>query len=177
MPRGGSKEGVKHSPVTYSNQLTFKDEEEKHELIERTLSHNLKYMDRKRVASEEEWLERFNNYINDCINDGCRPTWEGLALAQGTIRQVLWEWETGRKHGPVSADLVKKSKEFMSCFDAEMVQAGKLNPVAYIFRSKNYYGMKDQQEVVVAPSTGSASTADLIKAAEELPDEDIQTVE
>ena len=37
----------------------------------------------------------------------------------------------------------------MRAFDAKLVQAGKLNPVTYIFRAKNYYGMTDKQEVEV----------------------------
>ena len=33
-----------------------------------------------------------------------------------------------------------------------MVTEGKINPVVYIFRAKNYFGMKDQQEVVLTPN-------------------------
>ena len=32
-----------------------------------------------------------------------------------------------------------------------MVTEGKINPVVYIFRAKNYFGMKDQQDVVIKP--------------------------
>lgn len=34
-----------------------------------------------------------------------------------------------------------------------MVTEGKINPVVYIFRAKNYFGMKDQQDVVVRPDS------------------------
>ena len=36
--------------------------------------------------------------------------------------------------------------------DAELAQEGKIQPVVYMFRAKNYYGMKDQQDVVVTPN-------------------------
>jgi len=45
------------------------------------------------------------------------------------------------------------------------VAEGKLNPVTYIFRSKNYYGMKDQQEHVITPNNplGDATSPEEIK--------------
>ena len=33
-----------------------------------------------------------------------------------------------------------------------MVTEGKINPVVYIFRAKNYFGMKDQQDLVLTPN-------------------------
>ena len=33
-----------------------------------------------------------------------------------------------------------------------MVTNGAMNPVVYIFRSKNFYDMRDQTEVVVTPN-------------------------
>ena len=32
-----------------------------------------------------------------------------------------------------------------------------MNPVAYIFRAKNYYGMTDQQELVLTPNERKVS--------------------
>jgi hypothetical protein len=45
------------------------------------------------------------------------------------------------------------------------VAEGKLNPVTYIFRSKNYYGMKDQQEHVITPNNplGDAASPEEIR--------------
>jgi hypothetical protein len=48
--------------------------------------------------------------------------------------------------------LIKKAKELLASFDAKMVQEGKINPVTYIFRAKNYFGLKDQQEYVLTPN-------------------------
>ena len=52
----------------------------------------------------------------------------------------------------VRMDLIKKAKGFIASFESEMVTEGKINPVVYIFRAKNYFGMKDQQEVVLTPN-------------------------
>ena len=47
------------------------------------------------------------------------------------------------------AGLIKRAKHVLAAIDADLVLKGMINPVAYIFRAKNYYGMKDQQDVVV----------------------------
>ena len=39
-----------------------------------------------------------------------------------------------------------------------MVTEGKINPVVYIFRAKNFFGMKDQQEHVITPNNPLGDT-------------------
>ena len=51
--------------------------------------------------------------------------------------------------GSVRSNLIKNAKSILAAIDADLVLKGMINPVAYIFRAKNYYGMKDQQDVVV----------------------------
>ena len=38
----------------------------------------------------------------------------------------------------------------MAAFDADLVMENKVNPTGYIFRAKNYYGMKDVQDHVIS---------------------------
>ena len=49
--------------------------------------------------------------------------------------------------------------------DAELVSRGKIPQVTYIFRAKNFFGMKDQTDLVVAPANplGDISDAETIK--------------
>ena len=170
MPRGGNhnKEGI--GPI--NNEL-IGNEEEKALAIRNSMSNILQYLGNEIVKNEEEGLQRTQAYIEGCIDRGLRPTVEGWALALGTTRASLWDWETGRRRGPLSADFVKKGKEMFSAFDADMVAQGKMNPVTYIFRSKNYYGMKDQQDIVVTPKQ-EVSIDTLLAEAELLPDEDVE---
>jgi hypothetical protein len=42
--------------------------------------------------------------------------------------------------------------------DAELAAEGRIQPVVYLFRSKNFYGMKDQQEMVVTPNQNLSDT-------------------
>lgn len=167
MPRGGNnKTGI--GLPTGELEGT---EEEKALAIANTMNNILAVWKNPIVKNEKEAEERTDDYIRNCIERGLRPTVEGWALALGTTRSSLWDWETGRRHGPLSADFVKKAKEIFSAFDAEMVSQGKLNPVTYIFRSKNYYGMKDQQDIVVTPKQ-EVDINTLIEEAELLPDDD-----
>ena len=49
-----------------------------------------------------------------------------------------------------------------------MVTEGKINPVVYIFRAKNYFGMKDQQEVVLTPNQPLGDSPDQKKLEERI---------
>lgn len=51
--------------------------------------------------------------------------------------------------------MVKKAKQILASIDAELVSSGKIPQVVYIFRSKNFYGMSDQQEIVVNANQNS----------------------
>ena len=57
-----------------------------------------------------------------------------------------------------------------------MVRDGKIPPVLWIFRAKNYLGMKDVQQIeAVTPTNGDVPTNgdDLISALPEAPNEDV----
>jgi hypothetical protein len=107
-----------------------------------------------KVVSDEELLDRLDKYFKRCAEQDIKPTVEEMCMYLGYVRSTIWDWETGRKGGfsSLTGDIVKKAKEYISLFDARMLIEGKLNPVSYIFRAKNYYGMKDVQDVVVTPS-------------------------
>ena len=73
-------------------------------------------------------------------------------MATGFGRTYLLDMEVGRRKGfsPDTAHIIKKAKEFLATFDAKLVVTGKMNFLAYCFRSKNYYGMSDKSEYVIS---------------------------
>ena len=113
--------------------------------------------------------DRCDEYIMTCYTTGQRMTVEKLALALGITRETLWKWEQAND---ARGNIIKKAKDWIACYDADMVSAGKMNPVPYIFRAKNYYGMTDQQQLVIEPKTNiSDVSADEIAAKyNELPE-------
>jgi hypothetical protein len=120
----------------------------------RRIGTNLLYWYTKpKATTDEEIQERLLEFFERCISNGEVMTVEKMALALGYDRKTLWAWETGGEGStPARRNLIKKAKELLASYDAEMVAEGKLNPVTYIFRAKNYFGMRDQVEHVVTPN-------------------------
>lgn len=127
--------------------------EAKKEEIQRIVFESAQYFDRKPVQSDEECAERLNEYFAQCYREGQIPTVEDMALALGVVPATLWDWEHGRSRTPARAEMIKRAKGILQGIDAKLVSEGKIPQVTYIFRAKNFYGMRDQQEVVLTPNT------------------------
>lgn len=102
-----------------------------------------------KVQNDQEVAERLEAYFLRCIDNGEHPTWEKLCLSLGFPRQTVHRWVTGEINcSEMRRDLIKKAKEIMASYDAEMAMDGAINPIVYIFRAKNYFGMVDRVEHV-----------------------------
>lgn len=134
----------------------------------------LRWYGKPLVRTDEECAERLNEFFKVVTENGELPTFEKMCLALGADRQTVWNWETGISGTPVRAAMIKQAKSMLAALDAEMVSKGKIPVVSYIFRSKNFYGMKDQTDVVVTPNNplGMATSAeDIASKYAELPEE------
>ncbi len=139
--RGGKSASIKHNTSAKAADIRR---------IGATL---LKWYNMEKAVTDEEIRERLEMYFVTTLEAGEIPTVEEMSLALGYDRKTLWCWETGGDGStPVRRNLIKKAKEFLASFDAKLVQEVKINPVTYIFRAKNYFGLKDQQEYVLTPN-------------------------
>ena len=121
----------------------------------------LKWYDMKKAVTDEEIRERLHRYFVETLENGEIPTVEEMCLALGYPRATIWRWETGAEGStPARRDLIKKAKEFLASFDAKLVQENKVNPTTYIFRAKNYFGLRDTQEYVLTPNDPLGNTKD-----------------
>ena len=111
-----------------------------------------RYIKAEPCKSDNEVADRIELYFNECAEYGIIPKWETLALALGITRAAIWKWATGQSGSPARQRMVQRAKDILSAVDAELVQTGKVNPVVYIFRAKNFYDMKDTQDVVITPN-------------------------
>ena len=110
-----------------------------------------RYIKATPCKSDEEFAERIEAYFQECAEEGIIPKWETIGLALGISRGEAWNIATGRRGTPARQRMMQRAKDILAAIDAELVTTGKVNPVVWIFRAKNFYDMKDTQDVVVTP--------------------------
>ena len=135
----------------------------KAEDVSRILSNCLKWYKMPKVKTEQELEDRIAQFFVTCFETGEIPTVEKMCLAIGYDRQTVWRWENGERSselGSHAGDITKKGKDFLATFESEMVTEGKINPVVYIFRAKNFFGMKDVQDYILTPNNPLGSDSD-----------------
>ena len=149
----GKKDSKKRKKRTDASIFSTKEQvkHEKKEELSRIIHESAQYRKKNRPRSNEEIRENLDRYFQDCEEKGQIPTVEDMALALGVQRAVVWGWEQKAQVNPERAEMIIRAKETIAAIDAKLAIEGKITPVTYIFRAKNFYGMRDQQEVVVAP--------------------------
>lgn len=153
--------------------------EENRAFISNTLKNSVRYFNVGIPKSDYEVQVRIESYFNTCISEGIIPTVEGLANCLGIAISTLWDWETNRRNlSAVRAELIKNAKMCIQEFDAQMAISGKMRDVTYIFRAKNYYGMRDQVDTVITHTNALGNTANkdeianrIMEQASNLPDD------
>lgn len=145
----------------------IEQDDDKRKFLAKAIHNNLEFFNvgLNPVKSDEELCERLNWYFARCEETQQLPTVEKMANCIGYHRSTLHDWMNKRRQGfsVATADIIKKAFQILAALDAELAQEGKIQPVVYFFRSKNFYGMKDQQDVVV-----TAASDDVKPTAEEL---------
>lgn len=145
MTQPARKRGSKSASIEATT--TAKKEE-----IAQIVRNSYKWFNKQIVKSDEECADRLNEFFAECGRTGEIPTVEKMCLALGTVRKTLWEWENGNGCSSARSNMIKKAKQILSNIDAELVLGRKIPETTYIFRSKNFYGMKDVQDLVLAPN-------------------------
>ena len=168
--------GGKYNFPNARMQLIEQDDE-KRAFVAKCIENNLVFFNagiQNRVSNDEELCERLNWFFSQCAETQQVPNIEKLSNAIGYHRNTLLDWENGNSGGfsPYTKDIIKQAKQILASIDAELAQEGKTQPVVYMFRAKNFYGMKDQQDVVLTPNTGVdvADTKAIEAKYKELPD-------
>lgn len=129
--------------------------------------------------TQQEMQDRIDDYFQLCQSYGLNPTVEGLALAVDYDRRSLFDIQTGKGKLAFS-DIVKKAKDFIANYDAILASANKINSAVYCFRSKNFYGMKDVQQVEVAPTASGDvpnNGGDILATLPEAPEDSVIEIE
>ena len=128
-------------------------------------------MGKAKAQTAEELQNRFDDYLQECANYALPPTVEGLVLISGYPKSSFWEIAQGIHH-PDLTDTIKKAKDYIQNYDAMMATLNKVNAAVYCFRAKNFYDMKDVQEIKAGPIedvTKPNNAADILNSLPETP--------
>lgn len=128
-----------------------------------------KYAPLGKAKTPEELSERFSFYFQACMEFDRIPTVEGLALVSGYARSSFFDISQG-KFNPQITDIVKWAKDYITAYDAELAIKGKTPSPVYIFRAKNYAGMKDTQDVQITPNINSTVPENVDEIIDKLPE-------
>lgn len=109
----------------------------------------------------EVMTERFQHYLAMCDKYGMKIGNQAAYFALGIDKQTAWDWVNRPSVNSLLSDFIKKIQYFCATYREGMMEDGKINPVVGIFWSKNYDGLKDQQEVVMTPNNPLGETTDL----------------
>lgn len=174
MEENGNKKEIKKrgSKQTSVTAYLKGDKED----IARIIKGSVQFLKQPIVKSDEECAQRLSWFFDMCAENGQIPTVEDMCLALGTTRMTVNRWEHGVNCSENRSYQVKRAKEILAAIDAKLVSEGRIPQVTYIFRAKNFFGMKDQQDVVVTPNNpmglegDQAALAEKYKAAVEVDD-------
>lgn len=167
--------GGKYNFPNARMQLLEQDDE-KRAFVAKAIENNLVFFNKgicEKVRSDEELCERLNWFFSECARTQQIPNVEKMANALGYHRNTLFAWESGTLPGfsPITAEIVKQAKQILASIDAELAQEGRSQPVVYMFRAKNFYGMKDQQDFVLTPNTRPVDVETIEAKYAELPED------
>ena len=112
----------------------------------------LKWYKMPQAVGDDGIEDRLLQYFVETLDAGELLTVETMCLALAYDHKTVREWILGRGCSAKRSKLVQKAMSILSSFDSQLVTEGKINVTAYIFRAKNYFGMRDQVEYVVRPS-------------------------
>lgn len=148
------KRGSQSASLEKNNTATPDD-------ISRMLSdcYNWYQIGENRVKTDQECADRLNQFFQHCIAHNEIPTVEKMCLALGHDRKEIWKWQEMGSKGVVRSDMIKKAKGILHSLDGQMAVEGKINALVYFFRQKNYFGMTDQQEIVITPNNPLGETS------------------
>jgi hypothetical protein len=104
-----------------------------------------------KFGTVEELQEDMTEYFDLCAKTNTVPTLTSLALYLGVDTETINNHATN-SNSPFF-DVMKNTKTYLHSVMQNGTLDGKINPVTYIFLSKNFYGMRDDKNITVTPNS------------------------
>ena len=109
------------------------------------------------ITQSERIGERIEEYFRWCIQKDHKPHVEEMALALGTTRQTLWNWQ---QQGGQRGEIISLAKQLLASLHESWGLNGKLNPATFCFIAKNHYGYRDDIGIDVSAMNGNNQIPD-----------------
>ena len=118
------------------------------------LQHNMQlyHLGKINPNDPEQLTNRVADYFTICTANQIVPSVAGFALSLGVDRRTLWSWMAGERQtikNPQCVDILKSAYNFLNAQYEDLMNTGKINPVAGIFLMKNNMGYKDQTDHIL----------------------------
>ena len=129
-------------------------------------------------GSREECKEEVEGYFKLCYDYDMIPTIASMALYLGYSRDALYSHAAN----PMCdfSDVLKQAISTCQAYQEQPALEGRLSAPTYIFSAKNYFGMKDTQDISVSNGNqmqNSTSTMATIKEQIEMEQENRKMIE
>ena len=92
------------------------------------------------ITQPEQIRDRIERYFKWCVQKDHKPHVEEMALALGTTRQSLWNWQ---QQGGERGEIISLAKQLLASLHESWGLNGKLNPATFCFIAKNHFGYVD----------------------------------
>ena len=114
----------------------------------------------------EDLEKELSDYFDTCTQYNIIPTVTNVALWLGVDRDTIYA-HANNSASPYS-DMMKNLLTYLHDQMQSGTLSGDINPVTYIFLSKNYYGMTDSKDINVKASANGGSSVNSQETAEAL---------
>jgi len=101
------------------------------------------YWDKPKVRDAEDMRERLNLYWAKCQNNGELPSFEGLCVLLGIPVEDGKRWCKGDGCDKEQQKLMQQALAILEAIDSDLVTKGIIPQGVYIWRSKQYYNMRE----------------------------------
>lgn len=149
--RGGNGQGGTNMFQFKNRGITPEEQQEFDEEVSATLARSLHWgnIGLQPCKTVEEFVLRTDDYFRGTLENNEYPLFEKYCLALGYGSTLVNQWLDGRvRQDERILSVINWGREIIKSFSGEMVEKGKIPPVPYIYRSKNYYDMVDTKTIV-----------------------------
>lgn len=105
------------------------------------------------ISDPKQVEQRITDYFQYCIDNDRKPNIKGLGNWLGVSDETVMNWRKGVYREDTHLGLIKKAIDVLQELWWDYGQNGKSNPASWIFIGKNAFGMRDETQVTIAPST------------------------